>query len=146
MRINFRIKIFNRTIFFLYAKTQTLEGITSKIKDSDKHYVFWDLENCTLEEAKLTLKVVQWKYNLGNIFIVSDLPKSYRAWCFTQVTFKTFLKILLDTDYVDYNFFYWTVKQGKATLRTSNKQNRQPQKIIAVLPSFNEQIPQQANM
>jgi hypothetical protein len=37
---------------------------------------------------------------------------------------------------MDYNFFYWTVSRGKATLRTSNKVNREPQKIVAVLESY----------
>lgn len=142
MRINFRIKIFNRTLFFMYAKTQTLKGITSKVKGSkDKHYVFWDLENCTLEQAQITLAKIQYKYKLGHIFIVSDLPNSYRAWCFTKVDFKTFLKILLDTDYVDYNFFYWTVYRGEATLRITQKQDRPLQKIIKVLETYYNPLP-----
>ena len=86
---------------------------------------------------------MQKKYCLSHIFIVSDIERSYRAWCFSKVDLKTYLKILLDTDFLDWNFFYWTVKRGKATLRTSNKKNREPQKIVSVLESYPVPIPVQ---
>lgn len=54
---------------------------------------------------------------------------------------KTLLHILLDTDYVDYNFFYYTVKRRKATLRTSNKKDREPQRVVSVLLSYPASIP-----
>jgi hypothetical protein len=126
----------------MYAKTQTLEGVTNKIKNSDKFYVFWDLEKCTLEEAKATLKSIQTDYDLGDIFIFSDVPNSFRAWCFTPVDFHIYLQILLDTEFVDYNFFYWTVKQGKATLRISKKEDRPKQQLLTVLKRRYESIPQ----
>jgi hypothetical protein len=136
MRINIRAKFKNRTFFIMYAKTQSLIGITSKvIGDSLKrHYVFWDLENCTLEQTKEALRFVQEQYDLSDIFISSDYPKSYRAWCFTKVDFKTLCKIILDTAFIDYNFFYWTVQRGKATLRLTQKNNRPKQKLVAILP------------
>jgi hypothetical protein len=59
----------------------------------------------------------------------------------SRVDFKTYLKILLETKYLDWNFFYWTVERGKATLRTSNKQNRTPQKIVSILRSYPCPIP-----
>ena len=112
MRINLRAKIRNYTFFCMLSKTQTLEGITSKvIGEKNKHYIFWDLENCTLEQAKDTLTEVQYEFKLGDIFIISDYPKSYRAWCFSKRTFKEFLHILLHTKYVDWNFIYWTIQR-----------------------------------
>jgi hypothetical protein len=140
MRFNFRLKIRDLTLFFMIAKTQTLEGVSSLQQDG-KHMVMWDLEDCTLNEAEETLRSVQLRYNLSHIFLTSDSEGSYRAWCFTKVDLKTFLHILLDTDYLDYNFFYYTVKRQKATLRTSNKKNRQTQRLISVLRSFSESIP-----
>jgi hypothetical protein len=140
-RLNFLFKIGNLTIFFMVSATQTLEGITSKVGE-DQHLLLWDLEKCTLEQAKETLTNVQYKYRLGDIFIVSDCEGSYRAWCFSRRSFKEYLKILLDTEHLDWNFFYWTVRRGQATLRTSNKQGRPPQQLVAFLRGYEEtQIP-----
>ena len=137
MRVNLRIKIRNYTLFGMISKTQTLEGITSKaIGETNKHYIFWDLENCTLEQAKETLQDVQYEFKLGDILITSDIEKSFRAWCYSKRTFKTFIHILLHTKYIDYNFIYWTIQRGNATLRTSQKENRKPQEIIAVLRGY----------
>ena len=62
---------------------------------------------------------------------------SARAWCFTQVDFENFLKILVDSlSVLDYNFFYYTVKRKKATLRTSNKRGRPSQKVVSVIDSY----------
>jgi hypothetical protein len=137
MRINLRFKFKGYTFFLMLAQTQKLIGITSKVVNDKlkRHYVFWDLEKCSLAEAEATLRSIQKDYDLGTIFIVSDFPKSFRAWCFTKVDFNTLLHILLETEFVDYNFFYWTVSRGKATLRISNKQNRPEQKIVSILCS-----------
>jgi hypothetical protein len=138
MRINLRFKFKGYTFFLMLAKTQKLIGITSKVVNDKfkRHYVFWDLEKCSLAEAKATLRSIQRDYDLGTIFITSDLPKSFRAWCFTKVDFNTLLHILLETEFVDYNFFYWTVQKGKATLRISRKKNRPEQKVISILKNY----------
>jgi hypothetical protein len=146
MRFNMRIKIREWTFFMMLAKTQTLEGVTSCSFSEDgkpdgMHFPMWDLEECTLEEAYTSLRIVQEKYSLGDIFVTSDKEGSYRAWCFTRVPLKTYLHILLDTEHLDWNFFYWTVHRGKATLRTSNKQKRQPQKVIKILRGYPEMFP-----
>ncbi len=135
-RINLRIKLFNITLFIMFAKTQTLEGMTS-LQDDGKHIVMWDLENCTLNKAKAVLKKVQKKYNLADINIVSDFEGSYRAWCYTKVDFNTLIKILADCLCIlDYNFFYYTIKRKKATLRTNSKVGRPAQKVVCVLKSY----------
>ena len=140
MRRNIRIKLFGHTFFLMFAKTQTLEGVTS-LQPNGKHIIMWDLEKCSLQQAKKTLLEMQIKYGLSDIFIVSDAEESFRGWCFSKVDFKTFLQILLDTKFLDWNFFWWTVKRGKATLRVSNKENRASQEIVSVLYSFSEKIP-----
>ena len=135
MRLNFRLKIRGLTFFGMLAHTQTLEGITS-LQKNGKHYVFWDLEFKTLKQVKETLSRIQLLYKLSNIYVTSDIDCSYRAWCFSEVSFNKLLHILIDTEGLDYSFFYYTVKRKKATLRVSNKRNREPQKIVAVLPSY----------
>lgn len=140
MRFNFGIRTGSFTFFSMLAKTQTIEGVTSKV-GYDQHIVMWDLDDCSLSQCEETLRQVQQKYNLSNIYIVSDSPNSYRAWCFTKVSLKTLLQILLDTDYVDYSFLYYTVKRRKATLRTSNKKDREPQRVVSVLLSYPASLP-----
>jgi len=126
----------------MVSLSQTLEGITSKVGE-DQHIILWDLEKCTLEQAKQTLADVQAKYRLGDIWVTSDAEGSYRAWCFSKRTFKEYLRILLDTDYVDWNFFWWTVRRGEATLRTGNKHGRPPQRVVAYLKGYEPtQIPE----
>jgi hypothetical protein len=129
----------------MFSETQTLEGITS-LQPDGKHIIMWDLEGCTLQEAIETLGEVQQKYDLSHIFIVSDAEGSYRAWCFSKVDLNTFLKILLDTDFLDWNFFYYTVKRRKATLRLSKKKNRLKQELVSVLESYPMPIPELPEM
>jgi hypothetical protein len=117
-----------------------LEGVSSLQLDG-KHIIMWDLEKCSLKQAKETLRKLQGKYCLSDIFIVSDIEGSFRAWCFSKVEFKIFLKILLETEFLDWNFFYGTVNRGKATLRTNNKKNREPQRVVSVLESYPVSFP-----
>jgi DNA-binding protein Fis len=83
MRLNFRIKLSNWTLFFMIAKTQTLEGVTSKCLDEPierhLHHIFWDLEGCTLPQAEEKLSEIQFDYALGDIIIFSDREGLYRA-------------------------------------------------------------------
>jgi len=125
----------------MMSHTQTLEGVTSKvIREKDLHYVFWDLENCSLDEAEKTISKVQFKHKLGDTFLVSDVEGSYRGWCFSRRLWKEYLIILLETEHLDYNFFYWTVTRGSATLRTCSKEGRLPQSVVAVLKGYEETI------
>lgn len=140
MRFNCRLRTQTFTLFFMGSTHQTLRGYASKV-GQDQHVIMWDLENCTLDQAKKTLLNVQKKYALGEIYITGDREDSFRAWCFQIIPFKSFLKILLDTDYVDYQFFYWTVRRGKATLRTSTKKGRDPQTIVSVLKGVKYPVP-----
>jgi hypothetical protein len=141
MRFNFRIKIGTVTFFTMMATTQKLDG-TSSLQNDGNHIIYWDIENCTLNQAENTLKNVQRKYGLSHIYVVSDAENSYRAWCLSKVTFQTLMSILTDSlQILDYNFYYYTVKRRKATLRTAKKKDRPSQKVISVLPSYFAEIP-----
>jgi hypothetical protein len=149
VRLNFRIAKFGWTFFVMLSRSQRLEGVTSLQSDGDAvgHMVMWDLEGCSLEEAEQTLKQAQQKYNLSHIYIVSDAEGSYRAWCFSKVDFPTFLSILVDSlSILDYSFFYYTVKRRKATLRISDKKDRPPQRLVAVLGSYAAKVPDQMEL
>ena len=141
-RIYFRIKIFNFNFTFNFAHVQSLEGITSLLPNG-KHVIFWDIEGCSLQEAKESLRKVQVSYSLPHIYVVSDVERSYRAYCYLQVDFDTLFRILLDTEYVDPIFLEYTLRRKKATLRTGQKKNRPKQKPIFVLQSYYVPIPKE---
>jgi hypothetical protein len=129
----------------MISDTQTVNGVTSKVvtepEEKHLHYPFWDLENCTLKQAEEALRKVQREFSLSHIYISSDAEGSYRAWCFDHVPFKTYLLILLKTEYLDWNFFHWTADRGKATLRVGSKKGRLPQKCVCVLESYPHPFP-----
>jgi hypothetical protein len=127
----------------MFARSQRIEGVTSQVYDrngkpTNNHYVFWDLENCSLEKIKKTLKKIQTHYGLSNIYLTTDNNgKSFRGWCFSVVTFGTYLKILADSlSITDYGFIFYTFKRKEATLRLSTKEGRPFQSCTNVLESF----------
>jgi hypothetical protein len=143
MRANVRINKFGVTVFLMVSHTQSLEGVTSLQVDG-LHTPFFDVENCSLIECVSALKELQIGFNLSDIFVTSDKDRSFRVWCFCHLKYNDYLRmqlILLDKKLLDYNFFWWTVKQGKSTLRTNSKQGRPFQKVVAFLPSFSVPFP-----
>ena len=129
--------------YFLISNTQTLQGVTSRV-GKNEHLIFWDLDKCTLKEAETKLAEVQREFNLGNIFITSDIEGSYRAWCFSRRTWIEYCHILISTfPLLDYGFWVWTFRRGSATLRINKKEGRQPQKVVSFLKGYEEtQIPE----
>jgi hypothetical protein len=140
MRLNIRIKILNYTLFGMIAKTQTVSGIISQL-EFDKHIIMWDLDDCSLDEAKAALKYVQFKYNLSDIYIFGDKPDSHRAICFTVVSLMELLRIIIDTDYIDPGFVSYTAKRCHAAIRLSPKQGRPNQNTQTILESYPAPIP-----
>jgi hypothetical protein len=127
----FRRFYFGNYIFsVLLMKIQQVKGVANKvIHEQDKYYIFWDIEECTLEQAIETLMQVQLKHRLADIFITSDKENSYRAYCFSKRPFIEYLIILLETKYVDWAFIKWTFVRHRSVLRTSRKLGR-PQQIV----------------
>lgn len=125
-------------LFFSISNCQTLEGFTTKVVGKKHiHYIFWDLEKCSLGEATEKLAEVQKEFKLGNIYVTSDADRSYRAWCFSERPFLEYIHILIHTfPLVDFGFFIWTVRRTAGTLRTSSKVGRPLQKIVAVLRGY----------
>lgn len=132
------IKLFGKfRLSFMFTRIQNIEGITSTVSnEKDKHYIFFDFDNMDYITLMITLREIQKKHNLADIFIFSDKLKSYRAFCFSKRTFKEYLGILLETKGIDWSFINWTFKRQKATLRIQDKQNREKQKLVAVLNGF----------
>ena len=130
-RFNFRITTSRFTFFTMIARSQQMEGITSQVYDENGkptnfHYPMWDLEGTSLETIKKTLKKVQRRYHLSDIHLTTDNNgKTFRGWCFSVVTFDTYLKILIDCgNIVDYGFLFYTFKRKEATLRLKPKRRQ----------------------
>jgi len=139
-RCYFRMKKFGFNLTVSFAHIQTLEGTTSLLPNG-RHIILWDIENCTPKEKDESLRKVQVSYSLPHIYTVSDIERSYRAYSFLQVDFKTLFRILLNTKYVDPIFLDYTFRRKKATLRVSQKRDRPKQKIVSILESYYVPIP-----
>jgi len=144
MRWNLRIFLRPWTFFAMLSKTQTLEGITSKVitepEEKHLHYIFFDLEGGhELGEVNHGLGDIQCEFKLGDIYIHSDKECSYRAICYSKRPWTTYLHILLhalEAGLLDYGFWVWTVRRGAATIRISDKVGRPHQKCVAVLKGY----------
>jgi hypothetical protein len=128
----------------MISSTQTLQGVLSTADLQKNHYLFFDMEGVSLEDVEIQFKTLQKIYNLSNIYIVSDHEKSFHVYCFNKMPFLDMVHILTDKIIrtgIDGNFIHWTMVRGEATLRTSPKAGRKPQKVVSVLESYPLQIP-----
>jgi len=130
------------SLLVLFAKTQRLEAITTLLPNGT-HFILADVENCSFEEVVEEAKYVQQKHGLSNMYIYSDMERSFRIFCYSLVDYKTLLKILLDFKHLDMVFFDYTVRRKKATLRYGKKENRQPPKLVKVLETYPMPFPEQ---
>jgi hypothetical protein len=123
------MKLGNWVYYSTLGKIQTVEGISSKV-DRDRHIVLWDFDNCSLERVRSSLESAQKTFNLGEITVFSDKPMSYRAVCYSQVSFRGLMEILISTKGVDDVFIVMTARKGQATLRLSPKVGRLDPEIV----------------
>ena len=124
-RVEIRKEFLNRVAYLMVARIQKVGGISSRItEDYSKHRVLWDLDRCSLDEAKKSLIKIQNQYNLGKIYIISDKDESYGAVCNTIVSFKELLHILIDTDLIDPLYVRYAFQRHEAILRLSDKEGR----------------------
>jgi hypothetical protein len=154
MRWSARLKVGNLTLFGMASHTQTLGGITnrwigSQATSEDDFFLVWDLEkftddDCTFENVRKELEYIQALYRLPDVFITTDKPESsWHAFSFPHFTFRKYLVVLNDTKYVDWNFIYWTVSRGEATIRVTDKQGRPQQHVIdCIHGSVDYEIPE----
>jgi hypothetical protein len=124
-RVEIRKEFLNRVMYLMVARIQKVGGISSRInEDYSKHRILWDLDTCSLNEAKDSLRKIQKQYNLGKIYIISDKEKSYGAVCNSIVSFKELLHILIDTDLIDPLYIRYAFQRHEAILRLSDKEGR----------------------
>jgi hypothetical protein len=142
MKIQIRKTLLNKfNIYFYFDRIEKLEGITSQV-EFNKHMVFWDFDNMDKRKVYNSLRDVQDKYDLSDIYVYSDNGISFRAICFKIVTLETLLRIIIDTNGVDMGFIKYTASRSKATIRLSNKEGRDNQSLAFIVPSFHLPIPE----
>ena len=156
MRKQIRLVFGNITAFFMISSFQKIEGISSNA-GKDQHILLWDFDldknrfnkkddcielNPMIDQSRKRLKLVtnslkriQKRFRLGQINIFTDNNKSYHAYCFTRLSFKNMITVLLHTDYIDNDFIAFALIKGKSVLRTSGKIGRGQIKLVGVLPS-----------
>jgi hypothetical protein len=144
MKVAIRIKKFGINLTVMISQYQSLGGITSLLPNG-LHMPMWDMDDCSLDECIDSLCYVQKLRDLSNIYILSDKLESYRSICYSQVNFNTFLKILIDTEHIDYGFFCDMVERMKATIRLTNKIDR-PNTNVFILKSYPVPFPEKIQL
>lgn len=128
-----KLNIGDVRITFSIARVTRMIGVNSRL-DDDRHIIMWDFDDMELEVVESALCKVQEKYNLSNIYILETKHlTNYIAYCFTARRFDHVCLVILDTNFIDWNFFKYGVYRGRFTLRVTAKEGRTPRlvKILA---------------
>lgn len=141
----FRFKLPKNHIFYmLFTRVDNMVGFDSKV--GDKHILMIDTDSEDYINILSECVRIQFKYDLGKMFIVSDKPDSYRIWCFKLFTLREILNIICDFKYTDLYFIRFTAKRGKSILRVSSKKDRENQRIVKVIDGRDNPIPEKFHM
>jgi hypothetical protein len=119
-----RVRLGSFTLAFHFAKITPTTGVLSRRQDGS-HFVLWEFDDCPLAQVKKSLRAVQKRYRLPDVFIASSgRGDHYHGYSFTPVSFRQLVRILADTDDIDLKFLRWTLYRGEATLRIGPKAGR----------------------
>lgn len=130
----FKLKIGHWRFTFTFAPVTEVIGVNSLLPDG-KHIIMWDFDDVPLDKVSKALEIVQWFYNLPNIYILNTGTRNhYIAYCFKKCTWRRSVEIVAATQYVDYQFFKYGVYRERWTLRVSPKEGRKP-KLVKILHS-----------
>lgn len=125
MNIKFRLRLpFDRLLYMTLVKTEMCIGFNSNRHEKDSHFIFMDIDDTKIGDLIIELSRQQQKYDLGEIYLVSDKNDSFQVWCFKQYPFKEMMSILLDNKYTNLPFIRWTARKGCSTMRIGSKKGR----------------------
>jgi len=111
-----------------------MDGICSALGD-DRHILMWDFDDTPISQVNTALRLVQITYDLPTIYVLeSNAAGSYLAYCFPSKPWREAVKIVIDTQGVDWNFVRLSMIRGYFTLRISAKRGVLP-KIMGHLNS-----------
>ena len=121
-----RVDIGTLRFTFSFSPVITVTGVNSYV-GKKKHILMWDFDKCALYKVKRSLKAVQVRYFLSDIYIAKTKPDGgYHAYCFSIRDWQKAIEIIAATRYVDMKYLKWSVFRGRFTLRVSEKLGRLP--------------------
>jgi len=107
-----------------FSKTAKRDGICSNVhNDPQRHVLLWDFDNSTSEAIGRNLEIIQRKFKLSDIYLVSSSQYSYHAYCFTAVPLVEAIHILSGTKGTDLAYLRLGMVRGYYTLRISPRQH-----------------------
>jgi hypothetical protein len=140
--LEFRKDVRGHIFYFAYFHSQRVGGITSRINDNwDNHRILLDFDDCELKDVKKSIIDLHKKYDFGLINIISDKFGSYGAVCNTVISFKEYMRMLIDTEYIDPLYVKYTLERHEAILRLSDKKGRELHRDIIYKMKFNSHRP-----
>jgi len=152
MIVNFRAKKINRGRFiitlrlgiirfvFQLALVQDTLGIASGEPFKSPQVLFWDFINTPKYLIERSLRHIQFKFNLGNIYLFqSGNRNSFRAICIDLIPLEQAQTIIMQTNYVDKEFVKYFLTYGYKTIRVIEKsRDKEPNYFVRVLNSTTE--------
>lgn len=113
--------------FTLYAglnRIELVDGVNSQLPDG-KHFLMWDFDDTDELSIGMSLKVMQQRYKLPKIYIMSSgRIGCYHAYCFKAFDWEDARSIVAATPYVDDKFVAIGILRGFFTLRYSSTPER----------------------
>ena len=129
-----KLTIGNLRLTFSMARIQKVVGVNSRLPDG-KHILMWDFDDTKLLNVVAYLSAIQQRYRLPTIYVLrSSPPDNYIAYCFKRVEWIDAVRVVANTQGVDYNFLKYGVYRGRFTLRVSAKKGYTP-RFATCLPS-----------
>jgi len=114
-------------------RTTQVEGINSNLPDG-RHILLWDFDDNDINNVIDTMRDIQTRESLSNVYIVESSAKHYHALCFTPVSLTDAIIILSTTPDIDKNFVRIGLMRGFWTLRISPRRANMPKpKLVYTL-------------
>jgi len=137
--MNIELRLCSWKLQFIFQRYQKVYGVNSDLDDGS-HFLMWDFDQCELSEVLDSLREVQRKFRLPNIYVIqTDRRGSYHAYCFAKKTWAEAVFILMSTRHCDQGFIKLAVLRGYITLRITPKRRKDGTwegfRRVAVLPS-----------
>lgn len=127
MRIDIQTGLFN--FHFELARMVKATGISSQVRDTNKHILMWDFDSAPLLQVTKALRDVQHAYRLPTIHLLETGEDNYHAYCFREETFEDAIEIVSHTSLVDRTWVNLSLARGHFVLRITTKHNRNIRKV-----------------
>lgn len=135
---DFKIPFSNHTRLKISAKLEEMvAGINSGLPEDTEHILMWDYDDIKYKEMIHSLKYVQERFRLGDIYVMTDSKTcNFRAICYTRVPFLNMIEILAGTPFIDPDFVRISLRRRYSTIRISPKKGRTPPRQLGIISSI----------